>query len=174
VTKYTLFYSGDIVVDSKSIMLDLQAFVRNEVGLAHGTKTADACTKALTQCLALNFGRDNIYVPRLIKRKTEERDRAVIAEFNGHNHSNLAIKYNVSLQWIYAIIRKARTKSQAAKASNEPVLAFVIEEHLPPDLIRLGLSESEATALSRKIASYLAEKYPGVFFRVNSRATHEP
>jgi hypothetical protein len=156
------------MINGENIMLDLQAFVQNEVGLTHDSKTAEACAKALNHCLTLNFGGENIYVAKGLKQKIERRNRAIIAEFSGHNHSELAIKYGLSLQAIYAIIRRARGKSQTAIASNKPALAFVIEEHLPPDLTRSGLGESEAMALSRKIADYLAEKYPGVFFRVSA------
>lgn len=61
---------------------------------------------ALKEISFLNSG-INLYFPRMIKRemKAEERKRNIIKEFNGVNHSQLALKYDVSVQWVYKILK---------------------------------------------------------------------
>ncbi len=46
--------------------------------------------------------------------KLSKRDETIYQEFNGINHSELARKYGVSLQWIYKIV-KAVQKEEMAK-----------------------------------------------------------
>ncbi|MDN5451260.1 MAG: DNA-binding protein, partial [Enterobacterales bacterium] len=41
-----------------------------------------------------------------------QRDLQIFSEFNGRNHSELAKKYSVSLQWIYKIVKAVRKEEQ--------------------------------------------------------------
>jgi len=153
------------MIKSKDVMADLQAFVRNEVS---DPKTGDACASALLQCFALNFRFQTIYVPNQAQRNKEirQRNKDILSDFTGNNHNELAIKYRLSLQMIYNIIRESRRQAETGEKPLKPILLLVMDEYLPPDLIKAGLSGSDATALSQKVADYLCEKYPGTCFRM--------
>ena len=43
-----------------------------------------------------------------------ERDMKIYEEFNGNNHRELARKYNVSMQWVYKIVKKVH-KDEVAR-----------------------------------------------------------
>ncbi len=64
--------------------------------------------------MAAHWGGQNIYFPMGLSYKLSQRDHQIYEEFMGNNHSDLARKYNVSLQWIYKII-KAVHKEEIAR-----------------------------------------------------------
>lgn len=158
-------HSRPDMITSKDVMADLQAFVRNEVS---DPKTGDACAAAVLECFGLNFRYQTIYVPTQTQRNKEvsQRNKDILSDFIGHNHNELAIKYRLSLQTIYKIIRESRRKAESGEKPLKPILLLVVDEYLPPDLIKAGLSESDAMALSQKVADYLCDKYPGVMFHM--------
>lgn len=47
--------------------------------------------------------------------KLSRRDRQIYDEFNETNHSELARKYAVSLQWIYMIVKAVRKDEKARR-----------------------------------------------------------
>lgn len=153
------------MIKSEDVMSDLQAFVRNEVT---NPKTGEACAIALLECFGLNFRFQTIYVPTQTKRnkEIEKRNQSIVSDFSGNNHNELAIKYHLSLMSIYNIIKAARRKDETGEKPLKPLLLFVIDEYLPPDLIKAGLCEAEAKILSQKVADYLCDKYPGAMFHM--------
>lgn len=94
------------------------------------------CAEALKECLSLapeaaeqvgreiadrmasHWGGQNIYFPMGLSYRLSQRDRQIYDEFNGHNHSELARKYGVSLQWIYKIIKTVRREDMARRQSD--------------------------------------------------------
>ena len=58
--------------------------------------------------LATDWGGQLIYMPAGVAVQISQRDQAVYAEFNGKNHSELARKYQISLQWVYKIVSRCR------------------------------------------------------------------
>ncbi|BFU65363.1 Mor transcription activator family protein [Rodentibacter abscessus] len=64
----------------------------------------------IAQC----WGGEVIYIPRNLVLLLSERDRKIFNEFNGSNQRELARKYNVSMQWVYHIIKKI-TKEEIAR-----------------------------------------------------------
>lgn len=64
--------------------------------------------------IAQSWGGEVIYIPRNLILLLSECDRKIFAEFNGTNHRELARKYNVSMQWIYQIV-KSVTKEEIAR-----------------------------------------------------------
>lgn len=151
------------MLNSEEVMNDLQSFVRNEVS---NPKIGDACATALLDCFRLNFRNQQIYVPTTtkLKRELERRNQAIMSEFDGHNQNDLAIKFKLSVMTIYNIIKEARRRKETGEKPLKPILLYVIDEYLPADFIRAGLSESEATSLSQKAADYLCDNYAGALF----------
>jgi Mor family transcriptional regulator len=58
--------------------------------------------------LAKAWGGQLVYVPMTLAHERQLRDHKVWAEFNGHNHAELAQKYAISVPWVYRIIRRMR------------------------------------------------------------------
>lgn len=52
------------------------------------------------------FGGTSVYFPTEKMIYKEARDREIIANYNGFNHKELAIKYNMSESYVRAIINK--------------------------------------------------------------------
>lgn len=60
----------------------------------------------IAQKMAQNWGGEVIYIPRNLLMVLNERDMQIYNEFNGNNHRELARKYNVSMQWVYKIVKR--------------------------------------------------------------------
>ncbi|MDD0823738.1 Mor transcription activator family protein [Mannheimia sp. AT1] len=68
----------------------------------------------IAQRIAQNWGGEVIYIPRNLLMALNERDMKIYEEFNGNNHRELARKYNVSMQWVYKIVKKVH-KDEVAR-----------------------------------------------------------
>ena len=64
--------------------------------------------------IAQMWGAEVIYIPKNLILLLSVRDRKIFNEFNGTNHRELARKYNVSMQWIYQIVKRV-TKEEIAR-----------------------------------------------------------
>lgn len=58
--------------------------------------------------IANAWGGEVIYIPRNVALLLSERDHQIWQEFNGYNHRELARKYNVSMAWVYQIVKRMR------------------------------------------------------------------
>lgn len=65
--------------------------------------------------IAHAWGGEVIYIPRNLVLILSERDRQIWREFNGSNHRELARKYDVSMAWIYQIVKKMRKEEIARR-----------------------------------------------------------
>lgn len=166
------------MLNGETVMRELENFVYQEVVISHGERIAFDSAAALFECLWLNFRKQNLYVPSTYNQASilEERNKAIWRDFNGTNHADLSVKYRLSLQQIYAITRRMRTKSSersnragrpCAESKNKPLTMKVIEEYLPSELIKCGMSDVEAQILADKIAGFLCQNFPGVVIKVN-------
>ncbi|MDG4949149.1 transcriptional regulator [Actinobacillus equuli subsp. haemolyticus] len=101
---------------SPEILLDLAKHIETE--LVSGFKASEEDAKnfaiKMAQTIAKNWGGEVIYIPRNIGLLLSERDKKIYDEFNGTNHRELARKYNVSMQWVYAIVKRVG-KEEIAK-----------------------------------------------------------
>lgn len=73
---------------------------------ANGVKPGEAHDMAL-ECAreqAKHWGGQLLYFPMGDALNRDARDVAIYNDFNGHNHAELAQKYETSVQWIYRII----------------------------------------------------------------------
>lgn len=62
----------------------------------------------IARTMAEAWGGLNIYMPKAMEMKLHSRDEQIWREFDGHNQSELARKYNISVQWVYTIIKRMR------------------------------------------------------------------
>lgn len=62
--------------------------------------------------LASDWGGLNLYIPRNLAANLERRNAEIYSDFTGDNVQDLALKYRVSAQHIYQIVRAERTRRQ--------------------------------------------------------------
>ena len=63
------------------------------------------------------WGGINVYFPKDLQSGLSGRDQKIYDEFNGTNHVELAMKYNVSVQWVYKIVERVRAADVASRQS---------------------------------------------------------
>jgi Mor family transcriptional regulator len=170
---------ADQVITIEVLISSLEQFIYQQVLPLKNEKTAIACAYALTQCLYLNFRGQLIYVPTSDGVDKAKEYQAIYADFNYHNHQELAVKYRRSLANIYAIVKQMQRaelrKHQtdlfstmvAEDKKDRPITLSVIHEYLPHEFVKLGLNEEEAAQLAEKIASKLCQLFPGVLVFVS-------
>lgn len=71
---------------------------------------AEQAGVALADRLAAHWGGQLINIPKDYKFKLAARDLLIYEEFNGHNHAELARKWNMTSRGIYKIIERARKR----------------------------------------------------------------
>ena len=133
---------------SDQVLNEIQRFTYEEIlQMESSNNLAHKCAEATIKCVTLNFKKRLMYIPCIDLNKQVQLISKVNSEFNGKNHTELAIKYKRSLQWIYSAIKGYKPSKEKM-----PITIKVIEDYLPKDLMRIGLSESKARNLSIKIA----------------------
>lgn len=65
--------------------------------------------------MAIHWGGQNVYFPMGLSIRLSERDRRIFDDFDGANHSELARKYGVSIQWVYKIVKAVRQEEMARR-----------------------------------------------------------
>jgi Mor family transcriptional regulator len=165
------------MITADDIMHDLESLTYRKVLASHPERTALACTRALFDCLFLNFRGQAMYVPTRDLAEQHEKYLTIWQEFNGKNHSELAIRHRLSLQQIYNIVHTMRSghvrKHQndlfphdLPNDDNRPLTLVVLADYLPVDLHRAGIAEAEAKTLVGEIAAHLCRTYPGIAVRI--------
>lgn len=61
---------------------------------------------ALAEKMADHWGGQGVYFPQGLTLKLSKRYLQIYEKFNGFNHSELAMEYRVSVQWIYNIVKR--------------------------------------------------------------------
>lgn len=56
------------------------------------------------------WGGQNFYIPMDMIAKARSRDEELYDEFTGDNHNELALKYGLSVQHVYRIVRRVRER----------------------------------------------------------------
>ena len=77
---------------------------------AMGLEGEELSTKAL-ELFQFHCGGLVLYIPKGCSNNSY-RNKAIIAEFNGKNHRELARKYGVSVQWIYSILNNGKKNAE--------------------------------------------------------------
>lgn len=91
---------------------DLAQCVRELLARRIPTDQAADLALEITEGIRVRFGGCQIYVPKEDASRRAQRDQAIMREFDGRNHRDLAIRHNLSLKQVYAVI--ARTKENGA------------------------------------------------------------
>ncbi|MDH3001476.1 transcriptional regulator [Chelonobacter oris] len=98
------------------VLLDLAKHAEAEL-IAKGVEPekAKAVGIEITRRIAQAWGGSVIYIPRGLLLKLSERDSKIWQEFNGFNHQELARKFEVSVAWVYQIVKKMRKEEIARR-----------------------------------------------------------
>lgn len=82
---------------------------------------SDSQAKAFAQeavgCLADDWGGQTIYLPKDLIGRLSTRNKQIFREFNGDNQPELALKYNLSTQQIYSILKVQQELRKPKQAS---------------------------------------------------------
>lgn len=74
---------------------------------------AEQCGSAIADMLAKDWGGQILTIPMDYHFQLSKRDMEIWDAFNGTNHSELAKRYNVSVNAIYRILARTRGKATA-------------------------------------------------------------
>ncbi|MDZ7887723.1 MAG: Mor transcription activator family protein [Pseudomonas sp.] len=99
------------------LLLDLTQHISHALGelISLDTEQAEHVAKEVADRMAAHWGGQNIYFPMGLSIKLSKRDRQIFDKFNGHNQSDLAREFGVSLQWVYKIIKAVRKEEIARR-----------------------------------------------------------
>lgn len=67
---------------------------------------AEQAAKTAVDSLIFNLGGIQLYIPKLTGIRRSRRDSKIISEFTGSNHNELCMKYDLSIQRIYKILKE--------------------------------------------------------------------
>ncbi|MDP8098535.1 Mor transcription activator family protein [Pasteurella atlantica] len=68
--------------------------------------TGDKRKEYLLKRLSCRYGGLSFYIPKGYIRRTQRKKARLKKEFNGSNHNQLAVKYKLSVQRVYEILRE--------------------------------------------------------------------
>lgn len=108
---------GDFKSKGPELLIDLAEQCALALKEAAGLENdkADQVGREIADRMAAHWGGQNIYFPMGLSYKLSQRDRRIFDDFDGANHSELARKYGVSLQWIYKIVKAVRQEEIARR-----------------------------------------------------------
>lgn len=75
-------------------------------------------SKKLTYHLTRNWGGQLIYFPKNHAGRITERDMQVYRDFNGKNHAELAVRYDLTVQHIYRIVKEVGMAERAKRQTD--------------------------------------------------------
>lgn len=90
------FHASQVLIES----INLDSVAAENVG------------QAIANRMMRNWGGQSIYFPKGISGKVSERDYQIYSECDGRNYAELAKKYNLTLQWIYKIVKRVHAEKQ--------------------------------------------------------------
>lgn len=165
------------MITAADILSDLEAYTfRRVLAAGQPEKTAIACARALFDCLFLNFRKQYMYIPTSNKVVQQTRYEEIWNAFNGHNHTELAVKYRLSVMQIYNITKLMRANNIRQRQADlfpvpedeaeKPLTLVVLEDYLPAELERAGLPLALATKVAGELATHLCATYPGISVRM--------
>jgi len=95
---------------------DLAVHIERQL-IKDGCSPEDAREKALSaaESARRTYQGGAIYVPSMKNQKVRERNRLLLGEFDGHNHTELAQKYGISVMRVYQILKQDKEEKKRAR-----------------------------------------------------------
>ena len=101
----------NIMRDAPEMLADLfdtVATTANKKGFE--AEAADELALEVVDLLTAAWAGQQLYFGKGTHMRLRQRDLDIYREFDGKNHAELAAKYNVSVVWVYAVIRKVKAR----------------------------------------------------------------
>ena len=94
-------------IDGDDLLEEMATHMEREL-IKGGVAPEMAREKAVTvtESVRRNYAGAPVYIQQGWKKKHQERNKKIVAEFNGNNHIELAQKYGISMMRVYQIIKK--------------------------------------------------------------------
>ena len=108
---------GEFRSKGPELLVDMAQHVSSALTELLGIESekAEHVGQEIANRMAGHWGGQNIYFPMGLSYKLSQRDRQIFDDFTGANHSELARKYGVSLQWIYKVVKTVRQEEIARR-----------------------------------------------------------
>ncbi len=88
------------------VLVDMADCIRQRLCLSLPADQAEPLALDIIEAIRIKFSGETIHIPMTKTFDRAQRDKAVLAEFDGHNHRALARRYGLSLVRIYQIINR--------------------------------------------------------------------
>ncbi len=92
-------------------LLDMADCIRQRLSLSLPAAQAEPLTLDIIETIRFRFEGGLIYIPKGTAFFRAQRNKAILAEFDGHNQRALSIRYGLNIVTIYDIIRDHRKKT---------------------------------------------------------------
>jgi Mor family transcriptional regulator len=79
---------------------------------------AEQVSREVSSQMQSVWGGQQIYFAYGLRASLSERDQKIYDEFCGDNHAELARKFQVSVQWVYKIVKHVRAEDMARRQGN--------------------------------------------------------
>lgn len=99
-----------------------QERLQSDVGL--DLDTAEKSASLIIKLMQNDWRGQQIYIPKCAEDELSDRDRKLWSEYNGTNHAQLAHDFDVSVQWVYKVVKYMR----ALELSEKQIDAFPDED----------------------------------------------
>jgi len=115
---------------------------------------------ALVEQLIYVYGGATVTVPKDRAWFRTQRDEALLRDFNGRNHEELAVKYRMLKSSVYAVVKNyQKPTGEAARAE----MMVEVVDHMEALLIREhGYEQAVARRVGHDVADMLASQFGGI------------
>ena len=93
------------------VLVDMADCIRQRLCLNLPAAQAEPLTLDIIETIRSRFSGETIYIPTTKTFDRAQRDKAILAQFDGHNQRALSIRYGLNIVTIYDIIRDHRKKT---------------------------------------------------------------
>ncbi len=93
------------------VLVDMADCIRQRLCLNLPAAQAGPLTLDIIETIRSRFGGGLIYIPKGRLFEIAKRNKAILAQFDGHNQRALSIRYGLNIVTIYDIIRDHRKKT---------------------------------------------------------------
>ena len=97
-------------------LLDMADCIRRRLCLSLPVAQAEPLTLDIIEAIRARFGGELLYMPKGKSLACAQRNKAIMAEFDGHNQRALSIRYGINIITIYDIIARAKKSTSPRSA----------------------------------------------------------